>query len=229
MNINCLKIKNSSSIKVNKGLTLVELMVVIAIFMMITSIVIFNYGDFSSTVSLQNLTDDVALSIRKAQSYAIGARGATEGGDVLFNKSYGVHFSANQNPENPVASSNKSFLMFSVEGSPKKYVESDYSNNICGQGNNCIELFNITSNDTIESIKAYNGANLISSDVPTSSIDIVFTRPDPKAHLCYRSNMDEDCALNVSSVNITISNGKDDVKKKSKTISVQNTGQISIQ
>lgn len=229
MYINYLKIKNSCSIHTNKGLTLVELMVVIAIFIMITSIVIFNYGDFSSTVSLQNLTDDVALSIRKAQSYAIGARGATEGSDILFNKSYGMHFSANENPENPVSGSNKSFFMFSVEGVSKKYVESDYSNSICGQDNDCVELFNITSNDKIEGIKAYSGANLISSEVPTSSIDIVFTRPDPKAHICYRSSMSEDCALNVSSVNITISNGKDDVKKKTKTISVQNTGQISIQ
>lgn len=222
-------IKKINKLIKNGGLTLVELLVVIGIFLMITTIVIFNYSDFSSTVSLQNLTDDIALSIRKAQSFAIGARGISTGSDIVFNKSYGMHFSANENPENSLSGSNRSFLMFSTLGTSKKYTNNSYSGDICGQDNDCIELFNITTVDEIEKIEAYNGPTLVSSGAPSSSIDIIFTRPDPKAYLCYREQMTDDCTSNVSSVSIVISNGKTDDKKKIKTISVQNTGQISVQ
>lgn len=218
----------------NAGLTLVELMVVISIFMVITGIAIFNYKNFDSSVSLQNLTDDIALAIRKAQSFAIGARGVDSGVTIDFNKSYGVHFTANPSPNGSLSGSDKSFLMFSVgSNEAKKYVDNSSLNSVCGTDNNCVELFTILTVDKIKEIRAYVGDELISSNNPTSSIDIIFTRPEPRASLCYRasSNAGSDCVPSVSSVSIIVSNGRDaqGEVEKTKTISVQNTGQISIQ
>ena len=213
-------IKNISRIK---GLTLIELIVVISIFMIITSVAIFNYGSFNSTVSLQNLTDDIALSIRKAQGFAIGARGVKKD----FNNSYGMHFSMDTNQAGSLSGSNKSFLMFSIpilSAVEKKYVDAGDANEVCGDGSNeCIELFNI---NTIDEIK---GINIDGSPQTSGSIDIVFTRPDPKASFCYRPSPSSSCASNISNIDIIVSNGQTAEQNRIKTITVQNTGQISIQ
>ena len=221
------KIRNSFIFSKNKGLTLVELIVVISIFLIITSVAIFNYGGFNSTVSLQNLTDDIALSIRKAQGFAIGARGVGES----FDNSYGIHFSVDKNPEGSLAGSNKSFLMFSVPTKDtKQYTYTSGSNSdVCGDENNkqCIELFSIMTIDEIKNIKTY-GSDVNSFE--QGSIDIVFTRPEPKAYFCYRATLLSACDSDISRVEITVSNGEGDQKLlKTKVISIQNTGQISIQ
>ena len=204
----------------NKGLTLIELMVVISIFLIITTTLIFNYGTFNSNVSLQNLTDDVALSIRKAQGFAIGARAIGDN----FRNSYGMHFSVDNNPSGALSGSNKSFLMFSVPTSDtKKYTDNGNMSDICGNNSNqCIELFNITSADNIKELRIDGVSKVV------GSIDIIFTRPNTRAYFCYRANASSMCD-SASRVDIVISNGQVDSKERTKTISVQNTGQISIQ
>lgn len=212
--------KNINRIIKNKGLTLIELIVVISIFLVITTTVIFNYGTFNSNVSLQNLTDDVALSIRKAQGFAIGARAVGDN----FRNSYGMHFSPDKNPLGSLSGSDKSFLMFSVPTSdPKKYTDNGSMNDVCGNGSNqCMELFNIMSADNIRELRIDDVSKV------SGSIDIIFTRPNTRAYFCYRANASSDCIV-ASRVDIIISNGQIDDKERTKTISVQNTGQISIQ
>jgi hypothetical protein len=62
-----------------------------------------------------------------------------------------------------------------------------------------------------------------------SYLDIVFVRPNSRAYFCYRTNVNNDCdSTNISSVSIKISNGQVAPNEKTKIISVQNTGQISI-
>ena len=216
------KIKCNFNLSLNKGLTLVELLVVIAIFLVITGSIMFDYNGFRSSVSLQNLTDDIALSIRKAQGFAIGARGVNNN----FSNGYGVHFSINSSVGS-LAASNKSFLMFKWDpsvSSTKKYIYNQIGN--CGDSssNNCIEAFGITTVDFIKGITID-----VVSKVSPAYLDIVFVRPDPRAYFCYRTNVNNDCdSTNISSVGITISNGQATPNEKTKTIFVQNTGQISI-
>lgn len=230
---NTIYIKILKNFSFKKGLTLVELIVVISIFLIITSVAIFNYGNFNSTVSLQNLTDDIALSIRKAQGFAIGARGVGEsiGFDKTFtyNNSYGMHFSIDHNPAGALSGSNKSFLMFAIPiqtAVEKKYIDSGDVNVVCNDGtlnNQCIELYNINTIDEVKElwINGYQKAS--------GSIDIVFTRPDPKASFCYRATPNDSCISQISSVDIVISNGQTEDQYRKKTITIQNTGQISIQ
>ena len=59
---------------INAGFTLIELMVVIAIFTLITTIALFDQGKMNSNVLLTNLAYDIALSVRQAQSYGIGVK-----------------------------------------------------------------------------------------------------------------------------------------------------------
>lgn len=205
------------------GFTLIELMVTISIFLVITTTVIFNYGDFKSSVSLQNNTDSIALSIRKAQSYAIGAKGS--GG--VFSNSYGIHFSIDENtPSNPQSGFNKSFILFSTNNN-KLYDVANGGSCSDSSANECRELFSITSSDKIKEIWVDGDK----TNPTYSNVDIVFTRPEPRAYFCYRPNVSTSTctAVGNSSVSIVISNGQTGTREKTKTITVQNTGQISVQ
>jgi len=217
--------------KYNSGMTLIELLVVIMIFLIITSITIFNYGNFNSSVSIQNLADDIALSVRKAQGYAIGVRGAND----LFDNGYGVHFTTNELvPGKEYMGSNKSFVLF-ADLPPSPGVESDnkyeYGTGICGKpvvGNECMEVLNIVSADQISAITFSEDSTI--KTVPSSgTFDIWFKRPDPEPHFCYRqsaSNSGCDSGEKITYVNIKISSiANPDVFKM---ITISNNGQISV-
>lgn len=82
--------------KLNKGFTLVELLVAIMIFVVMTAIMALRYGDFSKRIVLTNLAYDVALTLRQAQSYSINVSDVSDTGqDGDFQKAYGVYFNLN--------------------------------------------------------------------------------------------------------------------------------------
>ena len=62
--------------KINKkaGFTLVELLVTISIFVILTGVVLFNSNSFDSTVLLNNFGYDIALTIKQAQSFGVNVR-----------------------------------------------------------------------------------------------------------------------------------------------------------
>lgn len=62
-----------------RGFTLVEFIVIISIFAIMAGVALFNFRGFNSSISLNNLAHDIALTIRQAQVYGISA---SEGGDV---------------------------------------------------------------------------------------------------------------------------------------------------
>jgi prepilin-type N-terminal cleavage/methylation domain-containing protein len=55
------------TINKTRGMTYVELIVVLSIFSVISTIVIFNYKEFQAKVDIRNLANDVALKIVQAQ------------------------------------------------------------------------------------------------------------------------------------------------------------------
>lgn len=218
--------KNNNSKKnlnTSRGMTLVELIVVLAIFMIVAGLTIFDYGRFRSSVSLQNLGDDIALSVRRAQNYAIGVHSSQL---AVFSYGYGIHFStANPNPADARAGSKKSFVIFNDLNSNKAYDYATSSSALCSSGiiiqanDECIDILNITSNDTVYQI-CPNGANCSTS----SYADITFLRPNPDAYIC-TGVIGSPCSVKLSSVDIII---KNDQSGDTKTISVSSVGQISV-
>lgn len=202
--------------KYNKGFTLVELIVVISIFAILSSIMIFNYGSFKSSLSIQNLAEDIALSVRKAQGYAIGVHGYGNS----FASGYGVHFSTAESTSE-YAGSNKSFILFANLDDNFKYDNSSG----CGTPtsvNECLEVLNITSSDKISEISVIG--NGVAGHTP-DTLDIFFKRPQPEPTFCAREGKGN-CNFggNVSSVKIKISNDNG----ISKIITISNVGQISV-
>jgi len=207
----------------DRGMTLVELIVVLAIFMIVAGLTIFDYGRFRSSVSLQNLGDDIALSIRRAQNYAIGVHSSQT---AIFSYGYGIHFStATPNPLDIRAGSKKSFIIFNDLNSNKVYDYATSGSTLCTTGivvqadDECVDMLNITSSDIVYQI-CPNGANCSTS----SYADITFLRPNPDAYICTGSIGDV-CSSQLSSVDIII---KNDQSGDTKTISVSSVGQISV-
>ncbi len=209
-------------IRKNKGMTLVELLVVLAIFMIVTGLTIFDYGKFRSTVSLQNLADDISLSIRRAQNFAIGVRSTQSS----FSYGYGIHFSTATSPANPLSGYNKAFVIFADIDGDKIYDEGSLSS--CGSpstDNECIDLLSITSSDIVLSICPYASGSTRCTPLENGYVNITFIRPNPDANLCAAS-VGSSCTNNqYSSVDISIQNIQ---SQTIKIINVSNVGQISI-
>src|SRR5512133_2633560 len=75
-----------------RGFSLIEMIVVIGIIALLSTVTLSNYKDVSSRISLENLAQQIALTVRQAQVYGISVVRGT--GSVY--PSYGVHF-AGQN------------------------------------------------------------------------------------------------------------------------------------
>ena len=214
-------------------MTIIELVIVLAIITVITGIIIFNHSSFRSSVSTQNLVNDIALSIRKAQSYAIGVRGLGE----EFDYGHGIHFLTASKTVSllPPAGSNRSMVLFTDISNDILGVKYNYDgSNNCGTptaSNECREILTIESND-VGSSDYISGFYL--DDSTTKSIgvlDIIFKRPNPDATFCHyvpNSGNTAPCNSDISSVKIEVSNNLTGSQKVTKNITVWNTGQISV-
>lgn len=207
--------------KKNAGITLIELLVVMAIFAIISSITLFEYLGFKNTSTLQNLADDIALSVRKVQGYAIGVRGY----DDVFNYGYGIHFTSNDKDEYNNLGSSKSFILFMDVNANNKYDGGES----CGsptEGNECIEILSISSNDKISGLYINENTNPIDT---SGSIDIWFRRPNPEPRFCYITSSDysicDSSSNNISFVKIEVSSISN--PEMHKYVIVYNNGQIS--
>jgi prepilin-type N-terminal cleavage/methylation domain-containing protein len=217
--------------KYQKGMTLVELMVVLAIFLMVAGITMFDYSKFRSNVSLQNLGDDIALSVRRAQNFAIGVKSSQS---TQFDKGYGIHFStATPDSNNVRAGSNKAFIIFNDITVNKNY---DYTTTsvACNMTtltgtNECIDMLNITSGDTVSAICPNGNGDGVTNCISGSAYaDITFIRPNPDASICtgtISGGIQSACSVPVSKVDIVIKNTQ---SQNIKVISVSSVGQISI-
>lgn len=77
----------------NKGFTLIELMITVGIFAIMTALLVAKYGTFNNGVLLTNLAYDIALNIRSAQSYGLNTRGDDSDS---FIGTYSVSFEKNK-------------------------------------------------------------------------------------------------------------------------------------
>ncbi|PIR44667.1 MAG: hypothetical protein COV10_03530 [Candidatus Vogelbacteria bacterium CG10_big_fil_rev_8_21_14_0_10_51_16] len=73
------------------GFTLLELMVTLAIFTIMTSAILANYPRFNNKIALEVLAQNVALAVRQAQVFGISIR-ATDPDASNLAPAYGMHF-----------------------------------------------------------------------------------------------------------------------------------------
>ncbi len=214
-----IKIKNT---QYKSGLSMIELIVTVGIFVMITTVVLASYPKFGSRIVLDNIAYQIALSIRQTQTYGLSVK---EFSTVGVFPGYGIYFPF-------PANDNKSFTIFAdIDGDNK------YNLSGCGVvGSECLEKFTIQSSEMIyalcgnlkkDGIAKFSKISDISGVVGCGSINslhVSFTRPDPDANVtAYLGGTSYDSSY--SDVEIVISNPRGDVK----TIVIWPTGQIYVE
>jgi prepilin-type N-terminal cleavage/methylation domain-containing protein len=222
-------IRSQSARPSQAGVTLVELLIVIGIFAVVSSVLMFNYSDFSTNVSIRNLSQEIALTIRKAQTYATSVQSVASAGERSY-PAYGITFSLDQ-LDGQFKPKPTQFVLFSdiTKGNEPLSKKYEQSGDTCGSpefDNECLESYVINGGDSIVSICFDEPPSGTRNCYSQGIVSITFRRPSPDAIICYQKNQEEPCAAVVPSyVDIVLRS----VKGIEKTVSVWNTGQISVQ
>lgn len=204
-------------IPTNKGFSLVELLVIIVIFMTITSVVLFNQNKFSSDISNANVTYAIALEIRQAQVYGTLVRSNTVASQP-FDIGYGINF------YKPTAST-IAFRLIADNNNDFKYSSGT---------DTIVNSFNLEEGNVISEVCTYPQSGslagavcMIGGSSVSTSTDIVFKRPDPAAIISNSRSTGSGATLAKSAeTKITVTSA---LKDKTKVITVTQTGQISVQ
>jgi prepilin-type N-terminal cleavage/methylation domain-containing protein len=184
-----------------KGFSLVELLVTISIFAILTVIILTQNAQFNGTILLNNLAFDVALSVRQAQVYGLSVRQSTS--STPFDVGYGVNFDIT----NPT-----SYILFADGNNNSRYDTSP---------SEALNVFTVNHADKISSLCGTDsaGAQTCSSGGVLTRLTIVFKRP----------NLDAQISSNVAggvyqTATITVSSPNNNTR----TVSIASTGQISV-
>ena len=191
-----------------RGFTLIELLVVTGIIVVVTSVMLVNNGRFGGVIQLENLTYDIALTIRQAQVYGISV---ARFGSSTFSAGYGVHF----NTANP-----KTYMLFAdiypaPPGQNGMYDAEQFE---------LVSRTDITRGYAIDSLVACASTDPASCTSVTK-LDILFVRPEPDAWI---SGPDTSCLLQTgscqASARITLIAPRGDKM----SVVVESSGQISV-
>ncbi len=164
------------------GFTLLEITFVIAIFAIMSTIVLFRFKTFGTQVSLDSLAQDVALKITGAQNAAISGTGNINVSTLGIVPNYGVYFG--MAPAIPTLASQFTYYTDTSPTGVRTY-NGDACTSTPTPGRECISVTRITTGDYISNI-CYNLASAPSSYpcIGSSSpggVSISFTRPFPDA------------------------------------------------
>ena len=190
----------------NKGFTLVEMLISVGIFTVMSAIILANYPEFRSRSALDNLTAQVAIVFREAQVYGISVR--EEGGEN-FSSGYGVHID--------LSNSDKQLIIFADKD--RDYV---YDGDSKSGGDSILETFDLTGGEKITELCAPSCVGDTGSrPSDQKSVTTVFLRPNPDAYFSVGGSYDG----SISSMSLKISNRSGSY---SRHVEVYTTGQISV-
>lgn len=170
----------SSTRRLRRAFTLIEMLVVIAIIGTITMIVVVSQSSFNKSIILANAAYDMALTIRSAETYGIGSRVIGAGGA----SGYGIHVGVPL-PQN-------TFTLFAdtypgPSTDPTRCHPADDASAPDAKAGNCaydstqesvgVTDYKLGNGITINKFCATTSAGQVCT--PTlSSVDVVFTRPN---------------------------------------------------
>jgi prepilin-type N-terminal cleavage/methylation domain-containing protein len=201
----------------SRGMTYIELIVVLSIFAVMTSMVLFNYSNFQANIDIKNLASDIALEIVQAQKQSLsGLLPPLAQQQTLLNNnilswkpSYGVYF-------NSSSSSNKSFIYFADL----------YNNNMLDDltctisGSDCLNQITITRGNDISGLSVFYSDG--TSNTNLTSLTITFARPNSGATITPIPAL---VGSNVKYAEITVSSPDG---KSTSSIEVETSGRIQI-
>lgn len=216
----------------NRGVTFIELVVVISIFSIIAGTLLVNFSRFGRSITLQNLAQDIALQINDVQKEAISGRT----NDFLAScdrlaedcsPRYGIYLTSygdgsNVNMMSYGGNAGRSLFKFiDYIGGFDNKLENGF--NACGASANteCLDNISLGQGNYISEICGSSASNMSCDALITQGINIVFKRPFPDAII----TGDDNTRYNYIRITITSPNAD----TPSKDIVVTKLGQISIE
>ncbi len=176
--------RKSISYSAQKGLTFIELIVVMSIFSIIASVVLFNFSSFSTNITSQNLAQEIALQIKQAQTSALSGIDPTIfQTDPDLNKegapTYGVRF--NIDPSNTEELDGRSMVFFADRNGNDFYDTSGTGCDYSITGTECLAMIRMNTSDTIVGI--CKDAECDGGLYTESKATLLFRRPFPEGRL----------------------------------------------
>src|SRR3989344_2168470 len=101
------KLQNKKQ-KYSRGMSYVELIVVLGIFTTLSSVAIYNYGAFQAKIDIKNLASDIALKIVEAQRSSLSGKLPPVTAQYPITSTWKPSFGIYINP----SSDNKGFIYF---------------------------------------------------------------------------------------------------------------------
>ncbi len=201
-----------------RGFTLIELVVCVAIFAMMTSLLVAKYGTFNQSVLLTDLAYDTAITIRTAQTYGLSVQSSNVG-TTPFNYAYGVDFSTAA-PANILTLFADTYGPATLpwSGSPDGAYES-------GAGkDSLVSAYTITRGAIISAMCVSDGSDCNTGTLKASPnvVDITFKRPNPDAVICI-NGIGTPCPYAYAQITIKGTDGS------TRQVIIRNTGQVSVQ
>lgn len=183
------------------GFTLIELLVSIAIFTIMTGVVLAKYNTYNTNAPFANASEDVVLALRQAQVYGAGTKGnAGCTAATAFECSYGVYFSTN--------SAEKNGLTIFVD-------------------NNNDRVFTSGPDGVVEHVQWASSISISTLLCPgpasATACNITFRRPNPDAFI------DDSTPSPVSSYDAATITIADAISGKTALVTISKAGQISLQ
>jgi prepilin-type N-terminal cleavage/methylation domain-containing protein len=215
----------------NKGFSLLELLVVIIIAVILSTITLLNFPLFSSRQSLQISAEELAQAIREAQIYGI----AVKTGDTdSISQSYGIFLDLKGGiPSDP--DYGDKIVIFTDKDGDDAYD----AGGVCGSlGSECVRELKIKEPNKIYSL-CYNQTGIYSSEgeindkgffcgssdnVLVKEVTVLFSRPNPEPQITVKMFGSEENITDVNYVKIVL-NSPDESQK---SVYVSKVGQISV-
>jgi prepilin-type N-terminal cleavage/methylation domain-containing protein len=191
-----------------RGFSLVELLVVLSIFIVLTSAILVKYADFNGNLIVKNMAYEIAVSLREAQVYGLSSK---ESSSSVFNAGYGLNFDK---------TNLSSFTFFSDLPDPDTGIPDGIFNS---NSDSVVNVFTLSGGNVIKEVCARysSGDSCFFGNTIINKMNVTFKRPKPGA--IFKS---EPAVEAYNRVTITIKNIR---SGRERSIIVESTGQISVE
>ncbi len=190
----------------SKGFTLIEMITVMAIFFVVTGIILANAPQFRDRLSIDLVANEVAINIRTAQVYGSATKTSLKNPGVY--PSFGIHFDSAKDTE---------FLLYSV----------DTSDTQKGEGGGFKEDATVEETYVLPTGFKFVGlCDELTCGSNMSNLDILYRRPKLDAEF-YTENPENECIPSrCDGVVVVLQSIKEGKQKK---VVIYRSGQISIE
>ncbi len=206
----------------NRGFTVIELVVSIGIFAAMTALVVAKYGNFNQSTLLTDTAYDIALVLHTAQNYGLSVKNSG-GASNPFGVPYAVSFSSLSGGITcGSAMANSAHIVLYADSNP-----AGAPDGVCSANDSALTTYAITRGATILPTSGGGGSSGLCvgngsacSFYTVSQLDVSFTRPNPEAKIC--ANGSPSSCYSYAEVTIVGTDGS------TRTISIHGNGQISV-